>query len=118
MRNVTYSVDFGEVPDPIENPEAHFRWWADYLQEKCSDTGFMGLIERIITDGWSATSAVGLHFDYGYGPDGWALTEGHHRLPAAILLCMPEVPYNDYGADDAVRYSTHSGMSGGFDWEF
>lgn len=58
-------------------------WWLNGIMQKAADTGFGHLIESILTDGWQENSAIGFDGDY--------ITEGHHRLVAAILLCLDTV---------------------------
>jgi hypothetical protein len=48
-----------------------------------------------MTYGW--TSAIG------WEAERRDITEGHHRLVAAILLCEDEVPTTEWGTRDDVR---------------
>lgn len=85
LNDTTGSVDFGFVSD-FGSSEA---FWREIIINKSSDTGFGHLVESIMEDGWSEDSAIGWDGDY--------ITEGHHRLVAAILLGMDEVPVSLYG---------------------
>jgi hypothetical protein len=70
LRNTYTSIDYDHID------------WELILAKKCADTGFGHLVNSIMTHGWR--SAIGWH-------EG-KITEGHHRLCAAILLCEDEVP--------------------------
>jgi hypothetical protein len=76
LRDTTASVDFYTNMD-----------WEMILEEKCADTGFMHLVWSIMEYGW--LSAVGW--------TGTKITEGHHRICAAILLCEDLIPVTDHG---------------------
>lgn len=72
------SIDFGWQFD-----------WETVITDKAADEGFGYLVESIMAHGWK--SAIG-----------WTegrITEGHHRLVAAILLCEDMVPVTNYGTD-------------------
>lgn len=73
--------------------------WEEILVNKCSDSGFMHLVYSIMEHGWK--SAVGWE-------DG-KITEGHHRICAAILLCEKEIPTTDWGTD--WRQNSNGGWS-------
>lgn len=95
LKTVTYSVDFGYVENYAGATEDDKRtaFWMDVINRKAADTGFGHLMESIMAHGW--TSAIG-----------WQntdITEGHHRLVAAILLCEDEVPVTFWGTRDDVR---------------
>lgn len=68
-----------------------WREWQRMLHSKCLDTGFGHLVESIMERGFLEGGAIGWD-------DGW-ITEGHHRLCAAILLCMETVPVSTHGHD-------------------
>lgn len=85
------SVDYGYNID-----------WECILRDKCSDTGFLYLVDSIMEHGWK--SAVGWREGY--------ISEGHHRICAAILLCEEEIPTTEwstdwYGEDGCERISAH-----------
>lgn len=90
LKNTTYSCDFG---DPTGYPStAHF--WATMIEGKALDAGFMRVVESLQTLGWRAPMHVEIE-DYGMGPE-LTINDGHHRLVAAILLCMDEAPLYNY----------------------
>ncbi len=76
--------------------------WEYIIQEKSEDTGFLHLLFKIQEEGW--LSAIGWRDRY--------ITEGHHRLVAAILLCEDLIPTTEYGTS---LYSKdgHSGYQSG-----
>lgn len=85
IENTTGSIDFGEIDtDPVY-------WWNYMIRKKAGDTGFGHLVESIMEHGFVEGSSVGWE-------DG-IITEGHHRLVAAILLGLDEVPVSAYGSD-------------------
>lgn len=61
------------------------------IQSKASDSGFQRLVDSILNDGWEEGSAIGWRDGY--------ICEGHHRLAAAILLALDEIPVTDWGED-------------------
>lgn len=90
LKNVTYSYDFGS-PDGYPS-NLHF--WSDMIESKALDAGFLRVVESLQTHGWMSPINVELgHYD---DPD-ISLVDGHHRLVAAILLCMDMVPLWDWG---------------------
>jgi hypothetical protein len=111
LKNADYSVDMGSRG---KSDEEQYTWWREMLAYKVGDTGFQRLVHRLIEQGWDTDSAVGINFGdddegYDYGNEGWSITEGHHRLCAAILLGMEEIPYEPWGRDSRERVSAHSG---------
>lgn len=60
-----------------------FEGWRMMLANKCADTGFGHLVESIMQRGFMPEGAIGFL-------DG-EITEGHHRLCAAVLLCLDTV---------------------------
>lgn len=94
LRTVEYSVDFGSVhnyPGETEDDQ-RTNFWIDVITKKASDTGFGHLVESILEEGFHG-SAIGWH------PENCDITEGHHRLVAAILLGMDYVDTSTYGID-------------------
>lgn len=83
MRNITHSCDGFDLDT--------FEGWQDMFLAKCSDTGFGHLVESIMERGFLPGGAIG--FDDG------EITEGHHRLCAAILLCLDTVWISCWGKD-------------------
>lgn len=92
LLNVTKSVDFGYVSnfagDTVDEKRTNF--WKALVESKASDSGFGHLIDSILRHGF-VNSTVGW--------DGESINEGHHRIAAAILLCIDEVPVTRYGSD-------------------
>lgn len=101
LQTVEYSCDFGfvsEYPgDTIDDQRTRF--WADVIETKAGDTGFGHLVNSIIENGF--TSAIG------WNERTKGITEGHHRLVAAILLGMDEVPTCEWGDNYDLGISAH-----------
>lgn len=74
---VTESVDFDWMDTPGD--------WELMIRTKAKDTGFGHLVESIMTHGLLEESTVVID-EFG------TIIEGHHRLVAAILLCLDVVP--------------------------
>lgn len=92
LQTVEGSVDFGSIwsyPGETDD-EMRTNFWLDVIQSKSGDTGFINLVNSILNNGWAEGSCVGW-----WNND---ITEGHHRLTAAILLGMDEVPVAYRGA--------------------
>jgi hypothetical protein len=88
LEQTTGSVDFGDVDD-YSSPED---FWFAMMSDKAGDTGFGHLVESIMAHGFKPEGAIG--WDKGCQMD------GHHRLTAAILLCLDEIPtVPEYGAE-------------------
>jgi hypothetical protein len=107
LQTVGYSVDFGSINayDGDTEDERRTNFWKEVIADKASDCGFGHLVDSILTNGWSSQSAVGWCY---YG-DQWEITEGHHRLVAAILLGMDRVQTDDFGSCDGLGISAHAG---------
>lgn len=101
LQKVESSVDFGEVSNYFGNTmdEQRTNFWLAVIKDKASDTGFGHLIEAILTEGFDNESSIGW-FDN-------EITEGHHRLVAAILLGMEEVPVSDWGTGGSKALCAH-----------
>lgn len=86
LKTVAGSVDFGEVEDyPGDNDDdKRTNFWKHVIQAKASDTGFGHLVLSILANGF--TTCIG------WDSDIKEITEGHHRLVAAILLGIDEIP--------------------------
>lgn len=90
MRTATESVDFGTAPtDPDENA----KWWENIIKVKAADTGFGALVDSILRDGFDHNQPIGWYVC----DNTREISEGHHRLVAAILLGMDEVPTSPFG---------------------
>lgn len=93
LRNARGSVDWGEAWDDGT------AWWEIGIKGKASDTGFGHLIDSILSEGWQEGSAIGF--------DGETITEGHHRLVAAILLGLDTVLVSPWGDDATGNLCAH-----------
>lgn len=60
-----------------------FEGWREMFAHKCSDTGFGHLVDSMMERGFMPEGCIG--FNQGQ------ITEGHHRLCAAILLGLDDV---------------------------
>jgi hypothetical protein len=58
--------------------------WRNLIHNKAQDTGFGHLVEDMARRGWDARNPMPIL-------DGM-ICEAHHRLVAAILLCLDEIP--------------------------
>lgn len=98
LKHLVYSCDFGG-PGDYASP-VHF--WSVMIETKALDAGFLRMVESLEVNGWK--SAInGQIEDYGHGPE-FSLTDGHHRLVAALLLCWDVVPVYDF-YDDPTSYT-------------
>jgi len=105
LRTVNASCDFDGIDCYPGNSDDERRtaFWMDVINRKASDTGFGWLVESILQKGFTG-SAIG------WDEDAREITEGHHRLVAAILLGMDEVPTTSWG-----RNGTHALPEGAVD---
>lgn len=96
LRTVEESCDFGNIHDfqGKNEDEKRTNFWIEVISSKAADTGFGHLVDSIIEEGFHG-SAIGWNADTGY------ISEGHHRLVAAILLGMDEVPTTLHGTNGA-----------------
>lgn len=88
LANVTYSCDFHAVP---MGDDERARWWQKVIHSKSSDSGFGHLVDAILENGFDPSWPIG------YRPDEGEIYEGHHRIVAAILLGLDEIPYTANG---------------------
>lgn len=89
MKNLHYSVDgFSHRDGTLD-----FRYM---LLEKALDHDFHNLVGAIMSEGFRVPIVI----DLGYLEHKFTMGNGHHRLSAAILLCLAEIPVfwadNDY----------------------
>lgn len=93
LKTVMGSCDFEDVADYDGKTMGVKRtnFWKEVIAVKSKDTGFGYLVESIIENGFTG-SAIG------WNPETKEITEGHHRLVAAILLGLDEVPVARWGA--------------------
>lgn len=98
LNTVRYSVDFGDIDDYEGETEDDRRTalWEDLLRTKSSDTGFGALVAAILANGFDRNSPIG------WDTSDYSINEGHHRLAAAILLGMDEIPTTPYGGGSGV----------------
>ena len=85
LNNVESSVDYGHYTEYGDRGD----FWAYVIRMKSLDSGFGHLVHDYLENGWAEGSEIGW--------DGGEITEGHHRLVMAILLCLDEVPVSDIG---------------------
>lgn len=83
IQNIDSSCDFGRMRD--------FDEWQAMFDDKCSNTGFGHLVDSMLERGHMRNGAIGFY-------DG-EITEGHHRLCAAILLGMDYVWVSRLGSN-------------------
>lgn len=109
LKTVTYSIDFGFVYayESGDMDVARTAFWRDVIATKSGDEGFGPLVESIMEDGWDEESAVGWN--------DCEITEGHHRLVAAILLGMDEVPTCSYGSGGSSPIMAYGGNVNDYD---
>lgn len=113
LRTVTGSCDFDPIEcypgDDIDEQRTNF--WIDVIRVKSGDSGFGHLVDSIMEEGFHG-SAVGWNNGY--------ITEGHHRIVAAILLGLDKIPTMAYGKSGthrarpgmySDRFSAHDGCS-------
>lgn len=94
LRNAIDSCDFGP---PFDGDVVS--WWQAIISDKAGDSGFGHLVDSILKNGWRKDSAIGF--------DGEYINEGHHRLVAAILLCLDEVPVSAWGRSGRDNLCAH-----------
>lgn len=103
LKTVRTSCDFDSVnayPGDDED-ERRTNFWLDVIETKSTDSGFGHLVHSIIDFGFVEGSSIG--WDNGY------LNEGHHRIVAAILLGLDEVPTSKWGSNKDVKGEHISG---------
>ena len=101
MDNVVTSCDFDDMTQGYA--------WTDIIRSKSSDSGFGHLVDSILERGLLRNSPIGISWD-DWNEEGLRITEGHHRLTAAILLCMDTVFISSSGRGADVngrRISAH-----------
>lgn len=103
LQNVTGSCDFWSLEDEVgmSEDEARTALLTEIILLKSADTGFGHLVESIMEHGFTG-SAIG------YDREECFIHEGHHRLVAAILLGLDEVPVTTYG-----KNGSHTTPTGG-----
>lgn len=109
LRTVTGSCDFGYVknyPGETED-EQRTNFWIDVIRVKSADSGFGHLVDSIIEEGFHGSAIGWDEFD-----EGGYISEGHHRLVAAILLGLDRVFTSPYGKSG--DHKPREGMNGYF----
>lgn len=95
--------------------------WQSMMRSKCADTGFQRLLDSMMEKGHLREGAIGFNTD---NESGWHagpyISEGHHRLSAAILLGLDYVWVSKYGKEwyvNGSRICAHSSAdaNGGLD---
>jgi len=94
LQNIVWSCDFDRMTDE-DSLLAMVRY-------KAADSGFGHLLDSIMKRGFIRESPIGLRWmdgdDYYCNFEkGLYLSEGHHRLTAAILLCEDYIWASAYG---------------------
>src|SRR5882757_6826079 len=97
LRHLEEAGDFGLISD--YDSDLHF--WATIIQSKAIDIGFLGMVDSLLTHGWK--EALLMDVSYFEANPYLSISNGHHRLTAAILLCMDEVPMWNYGMNGRIR---------------
>lgn len=92
------SVDFGSFDMSHFHDESE--WLMDIFARKAADTGFGYLVDSILTDGWDEESVIGFNHR-------GTITEGHHRLTAAVLLCLDSILISPYGNEGSKYICAH-----------
>jgi hypothetical protein len=93
----------GESLRQVLTDDGRTVFWQGMMEHKCSDPGFGLLVESIQRDGWLAP--------IGWDPELCYLSNGHHRMAAAILLGLDAIPTT---VTDATCWSADGGV---FEWE-
>ena len=112
LKTVRDSVDFGCVDCyPGESEDAaRTAFWQEVLHVKANDTGFGALVLAILANVFDPESPIG------WDDEEKCITEGHHRLVAAILLGLDEVPTSRWGGGTGA-ICAHDCACNGEDWE-
>lgn len=89
LKHTTASCDFDSIRSWRGLTAAE--WWEMIIQNKAADSGFGHLVDAIMEHGFSEDSPIGWNTG--------EITEGHHRLVAAILLGLDTVPCSMWGGE-------------------
>jgi hypothetical protein len=103
LDTVRDSVDYGDVDsyDPDDEDNARTLFWLAVMRGKSSDSGFSKLVHSVLENGWDESSCIG------WDEKEKCITEGHHRLVLAILLCLEWVPTATFGKDGDYDLCAH-----------
>jgi hypothetical protein len=100
LNNLFYSADGFYHSDGV--------WWESLMEEKAGDCHFGMLVNAIVTEGFRVPICV-------YKSCGtWGLGNGHHRMTAAILLALNEIPV--YWSDEDYM-ATHATSTEGLGYD-
>jgi hypothetical protein len=92
MKYVTYSIDVDDLVDVYD--------WQGLILNKAEDESLWALVDLIQENVFTTPICVARD------ADGWMLGNGHHRLVAAILLGLDEIPviFSGVDADGNIDY--------------
>lgn len=86
MQNTTDSIDgFGDV-DEDHQPFVNYKW---LVENKATDSCFGDLVGTILENGFRVPIVLVQNY---YNDGDLMHGNGHHRMAAAILLCLDEIP--------------------------
>lgn len=103
LKNVVYSVDMFSMKTEQD--------WLDMMKHKTYDWSFWALCDEIPVKGFLAPIGIQVK------PNGkWVLGNGHHRVAAAILLCLDSVKV--YVSDDPMNWQQTDPDGVKFDSEY
>lgn len=106
MKNATDSIDgFGER-ETWDGPSISVNY-ERMLQEKATDYDFGHLVGTILTRGFRVPIVMAMNY---YQTGDLMHGNGHHRMAAAILLCLDEIPvyWNDASIHRGYMFSETS----------
>lgn len=112
LKTVGGSCDFGSLNNFQGATEDDQRtvFWQHVIMAKASDSGFGHLVDSILEEGFHGSAIGWEEYEGDDGTTGY-ISEGHHRLVAAILLGMDEIPVSPYGKSG--NHDPRPGMGGG-----
>lgn len=104
LKNIDYSVDMFSMKTEQD--------WLEMMKFKSYDWSFWALCDEIPTRGFLAPIGIQVK------PNGkWVLGNGHHRVAAAILLCLDSVKAY-VSLDDAMNWRRTDPEGVNFDSEY
>lgn len=106
LQNIVYSCDFYDM--------THDDALIEMVSSKASDSGFGYLLDSILEKGFIRESPIGIQWlngaeDWRGNVQGIYISEGHHRLTAAILLAEDYIWASAYGQGSNVNGQRISG---------
>lgn len=102
LKRVKGSVDFTYTPfdEDVETQPFVYRtldqMWDKWLRRKSRDTSFWPLVDTLLAEGFKIP--VQIEIDEFTGE--WSMGDGHHRIAAAIMLVIDEIPVYFIRGDD------------------